>query len=128
MYSLHFKSIFENKKSLDSSQWQGLLRPYQHYVMGKDGRPCRHAWLVCLSERYHGDGHVHCLWNRVYYRKHKPYFRFMFVLGLHQLCLVTRMVFNMIISPCDWILSWLFGLTSKQYTKQSQIMGLRNIY
>ena len=27
------------------SQWEGLLRLYQHY----------HAWLVCLSEHTHGD-------------------------------------------------------------------------
>ena len=53
--------------SLNSSQLEWLLRPYQHYVMGrKGGRPCRHAWLVCLSERYHGDRKP-VLWNRVYY-------------------------------------------------------------
>ena len=36
MCSICFKDIFENKKlSLYSSQWEGLLRPYQHYVMGR---------------------------------------------------------------------------------------------
>ena len=34
--TLYFKDIFENKKlTINSSQWEGLLRPYQHYVMGR---------------------------------------------------------------------------------------------
>ena len=55
--SKYFKSIFEIKNfSLNSSRWDGLLRPYRHYVLGREGgRPCRHAWLVCLSERHHDD-------------------------------------------------------------------------
>ena len=33
---LHFKNIFENKKfSINSNQLERLLRPYQHYVMGR---------------------------------------------------------------------------------------------
>ena len=33
-----------------SSQWESLLRPYHIR-----GRPCGHAWLVCLSHCLHGD-------------------------------------------------------------------------
>ena len=34
--SVHFKNIFEDKKfSINSNQWENLLRPYQHYVMGR---------------------------------------------------------------------------------------------
>ena len=50
--------IFDKKKlSSNSSQSEGLLRPYQHHVMEKDkgGQPCRYARLVCLSERCYGD-------------------------------------------------------------------------
>ena len=57
MCSIYLTNIFKKKKlSLNSSQWEDQLRPYQHYVMGRyGGRPCHHAWLVCLSERHHGD-------------------------------------------------------------------------
>ena len=34
--TLYFKDIFENKKfTINFGQWKGLLRPYQHYVMGR---------------------------------------------------------------------------------------------
>ena len=36
MCSVHFKNIFDdNKFSINSSQWESLLMPYQHYVMGR---------------------------------------------------------------------------------------------
>ena len=47
----HILKVFENKKvAIQFCQWQGLPKPYQHYVMWRqEGHPGHQTWLACPS-------------------------------------------------------------------------------